>query len=351
MRRCLPKPWTTDLLSLLLQRSTARSSLRCDRLLRSDARRFSSDEAKDYAAQQHKLFLEQIQELDQERQSLFGSQEQLEKSVPNSDLLEGRMQRTDVEDSTVLPRHEEALESLEAPDWKFEREALYGFTEVERDAWSTGRNHKHSPEFLQEIEQAREQLLSVLEPSDPNRSDATTESEISTGYSGLFTHLARDGTTVNMVDVSSKVATHRTATAQSSVVFPEEVLTAFGRSAGNASDHRSNELVGPKGPIFATSITAGIMAAKQTSNLIPLCHPLPLEKVHVEISWASRNTIVIECTCSVTHKTGVEMEALVGASVAALTVYDMVKAVSHDVRIVETQLIQKSGGKRHVSKR
>jgi cyclic pyranopterin monophosphate synthase len=350
MRRCLSKPWTTDLLSLLLQRNTARPSLCCDRLLRSYARAFSSNQGRDSAADQHKLFLQQIEELDQERQSLFGIQEQLKKSVPESALLDGLMQGTDVEDSTLLPNNDEdAVVSVEAADWKIEREALYGFTEVERDAWSTGRNHRHSPEFLQQIEQARDQLQSVSEPSDPNQVDATIDSDISTGYSG-FTHVARDGTTVNMVDVSSKVATHRTATAQSSIVFPEEVLTAFGRSTENASDHRSNELVGPKGPIFATSITAGIMAAKQTSNLIPLCHPLPLEKVHVEISWTSRNTIVIECTCSVTHKTGVEMEALVGASVAALTVYDMVKAVSHDVRIVETQLIQKSGGKRHVSK-
>lgn len=88
---------------------------------------------------------------------------------------------------------------------------------------------------------------------------------------------------------------------------------------------------------------------RRTSDLIPLCHPLPLSKVHVDIKLDG-NRAIIECECRVTHKTGVEMEALAGASVAALTIYDMVKAVSHNVRIESTFLVKKSGGKRDVSK-
>lgn len=91
------------------------------------------------------------------------------------------------------------------------------------------------------------------------------------------------------------------------------------------------------------------MFCRRTSDLIPLCHPLPLSKVHVDIKLQGDRAI-IECECRVTHKTGVEMEALAGASIAALTIYDMVKAVSHNVRIESTFLVAKRGGKRDVSK-
>jgi cyclic pyranopterin monophosphate synthase len=99
---------------------------------------------------------------------------------------------------------------------------------------------------------------------------------------------------------------------------------------------------------------------RKTSELIPLCHPLPLDKVQIDIRFLPKNkksndddgtmTALIDCECRVTHKTGVEMEALVGASVAALTIYDMVKAVSHEVEITETRLVLKTGGKRSVGK-
>ena len=103
-------------------------------------------------------------------------------------------------------------------------------------------------------------------------------------------------------------------------------------------------MIGPKGPIFETAKIAGIMAAKRTSDLIPLCHPLPLDRVNIDIQLID-NRAIIECECRVTHKTGVEMEALTGASVAALTIYDMVKAVSHRVEIGSTVLVGKTGGK------
>jgi cyclic pyranopterin monophosphate synthase len=100
-----------------------------------------------------------------------------------------------------------------------------------------------------------------------------------------------------------------------------------------------------KGPVFQTAIIAGTMAAKKTSDLIPLCHPLGLENCRVEIHVNELQEIVIDCTATITSKTGVEMEALTGATVAALTIYDMCKAFSHDIVIRETKLMEKTGGK------
>lgn len=107
------------------------------------------------------------------------------------------------------------------------------------------------------------------------------------------------------------------------------------------------EVVGKKGPVFTTAIVAGVQAAKRTSDLIPFCHPLPVEDCRVELSLRDGGRVVeVDCTVRVTHKTGVEMEAMMGASVAALTVYDMLKGLSHDIVIEETALVSKTGGKR-----
>ena len=139
-----------------------------------------------------------------------------------------------------------------------------------------------------------------------------------------------------MVDVSAKQVTHRTATARSIISLPAEVL-----------EHLANDdIQTKKGSVFQTAIIAGIMAAKKTGDLIPLCHPLGLDNCKINIGFSEKQEVVIDCTASITAKTGVEMEALVGASIAALTVYDMCKAMSHDIIIKETKLIEKSGGKR-----
>ncbi len=138
-----------------------------------------------------------------------------------------------------------------------------------------------------------------------------------------------------MVDVSDKLITQRTATAQSIVVLGDEIMQQL---AGN-------DLQTKKGPVFQTAIIAGTMAAKKTSDLIPLCHPLALENCKILISVNERGEAVIRCTVGITSKTGVEMEALTGASVAALTIYDMCKAMSHAIIIKETKLISKTGGK------
>ncbi|MEZ2335683.1 cyclic pyranopterin monophosphate synthase MoaC [Mucilaginibacter sp. RCC_168] len=151
----------------------------------------------------------------------------------------------------------------------------------------------------------------------------------------MLSHLDKQGNP-NMVDVSGKQVTLRTATARSVVVLPAEVL-----------QHLTNgDLVSKKGPVFQTAIIAGIMAAKKTGDLIPLCHPLGMDNCSITIQVNEQQEIVIDCTASITAKTGIEMEALVGASIAALTIYDMCKAMSHDIVIKETKLIAKTGGKR-----
>lgn len=151
----------------------------------------------------------------------------------------------------------------------------------------------------------------------------------------MLSHLDKQGNP-SMVDVSEKQVTHRTATARSVVVLPVEVL-----------QHLTNgDLVSKKGPVFQTAIIAGIMAAKKTGDLIPLCHPLGMDNCNITIQVNEQQEIVIDCTASITAKTGIEMEALVGASIAALTIYDMCKAMSHDIIIKETKLIAKTGGKR-----
>jgi cyclic pyranopterin phosphate synthase len=141
-----------------------------------------------------------------------------------------------------------------------------------------------------------------------------------------------------MVDVSGKAVTRRTAVAETRVRFPAEVAEAL-RQSGFATS---------KGPVFQTAIIAGVMGAKRTHELIPFCHPLGLENCRVEIEMNDQDEAVIRCSVSVHHKTGVEMEALTGASVAALTVYDMCKALSHEMSIGDTRLLEKHGGRRDV---
>lgn len=150
---------------------------------------------------------------------------------------------------------------------------------------------------------------------------------------GKLSHVD-DANRPTMVDVGDKSATDRTATARSIVKLPAQVVAALD----------GDEITTKKGPVFATAIIAGVMAAKKTHELIPFCHPLGLDNCKISIA-IDGDQAVVECSCRVHHKTGVEMEALTGASVAALTIYDMCKALSHDIVIGETRLISKTGGK------
>ncbi|WP_087016155.1 cyclic pyranopterin monophosphate synthase MoaC [Thaumasiovibrio subtropicus] len=148
-----------------------------------------------------------------------------------------------------------------------------------------------------------------------------------------LTHIASNGE-ANMVDVSLKTDTVRIARAEAYVEMAAETLETILRG-----EHH-------KGDVFATARIAGIQAAKKTSELIPLCHPLMLTKVSVELVPEPKlNRVHVQTTCKLTGKTGVEMEALTAASVAALTLYDMCKAIQKDMVISGLQLVEKQGGK------
>lgn len=157
--------------------------------------------------------------------------------------------------------------------------------------------------------------------------------------SNPFSHIDPAGNPA-MVDVGDKSITHRSATAQCLVTLPDAVTSLL----------HDDELHTKKGPVFRTAIIAGVMAAKRTSELIPLCHPLAIENCHVTIRVREELTLEVRCTVSLHGKTGVEMEALTGASIAALTIYDMCKAISHDIVIGPLNLITKTGGKNDFSR-
>ncbi len=153
-----------------------------------------------------------------------------------------------------------------------------------------------------------------------------------------------------MVDVSEKTVTTRVAIAQTMIKLPDAVKAALqpmNQSPNRTDNQISNEIHSKKGPVFQTAIIAGVMAAKKTHELIPFCHPLGLENCKIDINIDKNQNLMIICECKVNGKTGIEMEALTGATVAALTVYDMCKALSHEIIIGDTRLLSKSGGKSH----
>ena len=143
----------------------------------------------------------------------------------------------------------------------------------------------------------------------------------------------RDGKPT-MVDVTMKSDTLRTAVAQVDLLFSSQLVAAM----------QNNELHGPKGPVFQTAIIAGTMAVKKTSDLIPFCHPLAIEYCQIKVIPSDKG-ISIRCEVSISGKTGVEMEAMTGASIAALTVYDMCKGLDKSITINNLRLISKTGGK------
>lgn len=154
-----------------------------------------------------------------------------------------------------------------------------------------------------------------------------------------LTHLDADGRPA-MVDVSAKPATAREARAECRVRFPADV----------AAQLQASGMKSAKGGIVDTAIIAGTMAVKRTHELIPFCHPLPIDGCRFAIDWRDARTLRIDCAVKTVHRTGVEMEALTGATVAALTVYDMCKALSHAIVLGPAKLVGKRGGKRDVGR-
>lgn len=148
-----------------------------------------------------------------------------------------------------------------------------------------------------------------------------------------LSHIDESGK-ATMVDVSAKEVTTRIAIASGKILFPPEVFKTL----------KSQDFLSKKGSITQTAIIAGIQAVKQTANLIPLCHQLPLSKINIEVN-PSVNALNIVCEVKCNERTGVEMEALTGVSICALTIYDMCKALSQDLKISDIQLEKKEGGK------
>lgn len=138
-----------------------------------------------------------------------------------------------------------------------------------------------------------------------------------------------------MVNVIDKIITKRRAVAQAKMFLGEEIIALL----------EGDEINTKKGPVFQTAVIAGIQAVKRTADLIPMCHPLPLDGIDISIEVSDQSHIILLCSVEMEGKTGVEMEALSGVSIAALTVYDMCKAISHNMIIKEVRLVEKKGGK------
>lgn len=150
-----------------------------------------------------------------------------------------------------------------------------------------------------------------------------------------LSHIDQQGKS-RMVDVGDKFITRRVAVAKTKVIFPLEAYNKL----------QQKQLSSTKGSIIDTANIAGVMAAKRTADLIPMCHPLPIDFCKLDFTQIDEEcSLLIQAEVRVNHKTGVEMEALTAASVAALTIYDMCKALSHDIRINDLQLVNKTGGK------
>ncbi len=150
----------------------------------------------------------------------------------------------------------------------------------------------------------------------------------------MFSHINKDGQP-GMVDVGSKAISRRTAHARCLIQLPTELALAL----------RDGDMQTKKGPLLATAIIAGVMAAKNTHQLIPLCHPIPLDDCQITIEPTVDNCLQVDAVVAANYRTGVEMEALTAVSVAALTVFDMCKSVSKGIIIRDTKLIEKTGGK------
>ena len=152
-----------------------------------------------------------------------------------------------------------------------------------------------------------------------------------------FTHLNKKNQP-KMVNVSDKAITKRTAIAKASMYLGKEIISHF----------TNDDLITKKGPVFQTAIIAGIQAVKKTSELIPMCHPLLINGVDIDISIIDLENIEVFCKVTIEGKTGVEMEALTGVNIACLTIYDMCKAISQKMAIKEVKLVEKTGGKSDV---
>jgi len=214
--------------------------------------------------------------------------------------------------SSSSGEHHHALYKEQLRDLQEEREALFGFTAADKESWTSqdiGENSADGDNSLKSLDEVVGRLKEAEHFSTSYGESSIVES-FNDGNDKTFTHLSSSRDSASMVDVGRKISTRRIARAQTKVIFPVEVMEAFRtRNEKELQSISSSEIVGPKGPIFSTAKLAGIMGAKRTSDLIPLCHPLPLERVHIDINLEANMqdgtaTAIVECECRVTHKTG-----------------------------------------------
>ena len=178
--------------------------------------------------------------------------------------------------------------------------------------------------------------LAIMNPRSPSESHDGARSPAARELS----HVELSGRARSrMVDVGAKPIRARAALARARVVFPAGLLSVVMQARG------------PKGPVEEMSRAAGMMAAKRTSELIPMCHPLGLDHLEIEFESVGADVLEVRCKAACRGRTGVEMEALVGSAVAALTIYDMTKAMDHGIRITDVELLEKSGGRSGVWRR
>lgn len=314
--------------------------------------RKSDEGSQSSTSELHSIYHAQMKEIQSEREEIFGTTAS-DDANDSPDLSQTAKSYFESKDGAEHPSPKEFAFKPTSPTpsqipptgWNAEqteeanaeRESLYAFSDEENVAWKNIGDSASNVHQIRELMEKHDNIIdaanTAVNTPQPSRTAPTP-----TPTASSFSHLTPQGDGVSMVDVGHKTVSRRVAVARSVVVFPPEVLSAFKIGKSNS------EMIGPKGPIFETAKIAGIMGAKKTSDLIPLCHPLPLDRVNISIQLI-HNQAIIECECIVTHKTGVEMEALTGATIAALTIYDMVKAVSHRVEIGQTVLVSKSGGK------
>ena len=264
-----------------------------------NARRFT-DKSDPSGSELHSLYLQQMNEINADREAIFGPSDPALENQDISQLAKTYADQEPVQETTS-PNSPGAPTEWNADEAYAEREALFQFTSEEKSAWASYSTTSNSQSKMM-----NEQKMTMIKEALAHRERMeykAAQSQSNTPPTTQFTHLNPQQNTISMVDVGDKTSTRRIAKARSTVTFPPDVMSAF--------QHTQNEMMGPKGPIFETARLAGIMGAKKTSDLIPLCHPLPLDRVHIDIELVG-NRAIVECECRVTHKTGVEMEVSEG---------------------------------------
>jgi cyclic pyranopterin phosphate synthase len=281
--------WQTSL-------QTSRAPLRC----------LNSGKPDPSGSELHSLYLEQMNEINADRDAIFGPSDPALESHDISQLAK-TYSEAQAQDIESIDSHSDEPAAAAPPAWNkeeayAEREALFQFTSEEKSAWANYSTSNPLQMNQHKLHLIKEALAHRERVEHASQSTAAASSrDQSTNSTSQFTHLSAQQNTISMVDVGNKTPTRRIAKARCTVTFPPEVLSAF------STQPQNKDMIGPKGPIFETARLAGIMGAKKTSDLIPLCHPLPLDRVHVEIELVG-NQAIVECECWVTHKTGVEME-------------------------------------------